>query len=101
MYYYAYIDDITGFCYDVVESDTLINDPLYIILSGLSDYAEYTKCYKIRKKYVNGEWYDTTDLSTEKRCIKPIYVHDDCLKGSYQNTSGGRNDVVLRAVYEV
>lgn len=44
---------------------------------------------------------DVTDLSTEKRCIKPIYVHDDCLKGSYQNTSGGRNDVVLRAVYEV
>lgn len=48
--------------------------------------------------YVGG---DTTDLSTEKRCIKPIYVHDNCLKGSYQNTSGGRNDVVLRAVYEV
>ena len=48
--------------------------------------------------YVGG---DATDLSTEKRCIKPIYVHDDCLKGSYQNTSGGRNDVVLRAVYEV
>lgn len=44
---------------------------------------------------------DVTDLSTEKRCIKPVYVHDDCLKGSYQNTSGGRNDVVLRAVYEV
>lgn len=44
---------------------------------------------------------DATDLSTEKRCIKPIYVHDDCLKGSYQNTSGGRNDVVLRAIYEV
>lgn len=44
---------------------------------------------------------DATDLSTERRCIKPIYVHDDCLKGSYQNTSGGRNDVVLRAVYEV
>lgn len=44
---------------------------------------------------------DVTDLSTEVRCIKPIYVHDDCLKGSYQNTSGGRNDVVLRAVYEV
>lgn len=43
---------------------------------------------------------DATDLSTEKRCIKPIYVHDDCIKGSYQNTSGGRNDVALRAVYE-
>lgn len=48
--------------------------------------------------YVGG---DVTDLSTEKRCIKPVYVHDNCLKGSYQNTSGGRNDVVLRAVYEV
>lgn len=44
---------------------------------------------------------DPADLSTEQRCIKPVYVHDDCLKGSYQNTSGGRNDVVLRAVYEV
>lgn len=50
MYYYAYINDVTGFCYDVVESDIPINDPLYIILSGLSDYAEYMKCYKIRKK---------------------------------------------------
>lgn len=48
--------------------------------------------------YVGG---DATDLSTEKRCIKPIYVHDNCIKGSYQNASGGRNDVVLRAVYEV
>lgn len=48
--------------------------------------------------YVGG---DVTDLSTEKRCIKPIYVHDNCIKGSYQNTSGGRNDVVLRAVYEI
>lgn len=44
---------------------------------------------------------NANDLSTEKRCIKPIYVHDDCIKGSYQNTSGGRNDVVLRAVYEI
>jgi len=48
--------------------------------------------------YVGG---DATDLSTQITVIKPIYVHDDCLKGSYQNTSGGRNDVVLRAVYEV
>lgn len=43
---------------------------------------------------------DANDLSTETRCIKPIYVHDDKLVGSYQNSSGGRNDVVLRAVYE-
>lgn len=43
---------------------------------------------------------DPDDTSTEKRIIKPIYVHDDCIKGSYQNASGDRNDVVLRAVYE-
>ncbi len=44
---------------------------------------------------------DGNNISTEQRCIKPIYVHDDCIKGSYQNTLGGRNDVVLRAIYEV
>lgn len=43
---------------------------------------------------------DVTDTSTEKRIIKVLYVHDDCIKGSYQNASGDRNDVVLRAVYE-
>lgn len=43
---------------------------------------------------------DSTDTSTEKRIIKVLYVHDDCIKGSYQNASGDRNDVVLRAVYE-
>lgn len=43
---------------------------------------------------------DTDNLSTEKRCIKPIYVHDNKIAGSYQNTSAGRNDVVLRAIYE-
>ena len=48
--------------------------------------------------YVGG---DAADLSTQVTVLKPIYVHDDCIKGSYQNTTGGRNDVVLRAVYEV
>lgn len=48
--------------------------------------------------YVGGT---ATDLSTETRCIKPVYVHDNRLEGSYQNTSGGRNDVVLRAIYEI
>lgn len=43
---------------------------------------------------------DPDDTSTEKRIIKPIYVHDDCIKGSYQNASGDRNDVVLRCVME-
>lgn len=44
---------------------------------------------------------DVNNINTEQRCIKPIYVHDNCIKGSYQNTLGGRNDVVLRAVYEI
>ena len=43
---------------------------------------------------------DANDVSTEKRIMKPIYVHDDCIKGSYQNNASTRNDVVLRAVYE-
>ncbi len=40
------------------------------------------------------------NVATEKRIMKPIYVHDDCIKGSYQNDKSERNDVVLRAVYE-
>lgn len=43
---------------------------------------------------------DPNDVDTERRIIKPIYVHDDCIKGSYQNAYDERNDVVLRAVYE-
>lgn len=44
---------------------------------------------------------DVTDTTTEQRCIKPVYIHDDHIEGSYQNNQGGRNDVVLRAVYEI
>lgn len=43
---------------------------------------------------------DPDNTATEKRIIKVIYVHDDCIKGSFQNASGDRSDVVLRAVYE-
>lgn len=41
------------------------------------------------------------DVDTERRIIKPIYVHDDRIEGSYQNASDERNDVVLRAVFEI
>lgn len=44
---------------------------------------------------------NSEDVDTERRIIKPIYVHDDCIKGSYQNASDERNDVVLRAVFEI
>lgn len=40
------------------------------------------------------------DVDTERRIIKPIYIHDNRIEGSYQNASDERNDVVLRAVYE-
>ena len=40
------------------------------------------------------------DVDTERRIIKSIYIHDDCIKGSYNNDKDERNDVVLRAVYE-
>ena len=40
------------------------------------------------------------DVDTERRIIKPIYIHDDRIEGSYQNSYDERADVVLRAVYE-
>lgn len=40
------------------------------------------------------------DVDTERRIIKSIYIHDDCIKGSFNNNKDERNDVVLRAVYE-
>ena len=44
---------------------------------------------------------NTDDVDTERRIIKVIYVHDDCIKGSYQGDADERNDVVLRAVFEI
>lgn len=41
-----------------------------------------------------------SDVNTERRIIKSIYIHDDCIKGSFNNSQDERNDVVLRAVYE-
>ena len=43
---------------------------------------------------------DPKDVDTERRIIKPIYIHDDRIEGSYQGSYDERNDVVLRAVYE-
>lgn len=43
---------------------------------------------------------DPNSTATEKRIIKVLYVHDDCIKGSFQNASDDRNDVCLRAVFE-
>lgn len=43
---------------------------------------------------------DLTVVTSEKRILKGIYVHDDKLVGHAMNNQDTRTDVVLRAVYE-
>lgn len=43
---------------------------------------------------------NVNDVDTERRIIKSIYIHDNCIKGSFNNDKDERNDVVLRAVWE-
>lgn len=43
---------------------------------------------------------DTTDVDTEKRIIKIVYIYNDKITGHSANNKGTRTDVVLRAVYE-
>ena len=54
MFYYAFIEDGTGICYNVAESETELNNSLYIPIPS------YDESYLFRKKYVDGEWVDTT-----------------------------------------
>lgn len=55
MYYYAMIDSRTNICYAVNSSETQVtDDPYYIQIDSLDE------SYIIRKKYVDGEWVDTT-----------------------------------------
>lgn len=43
---------------------------------------------------------DQSNVATESRIIKMIYVHDNKIVGHAANNQGTRSDVVLRAVYE-
>lgn len=43
---------------------------------------------------------NTSDIDTERRIIKQIYISDDKIVGHNTNNLDERNDVVLRAVYE-
>lgn len=43
---------------------------------------------------------NTSDVTTEARIIKRLYVADETLTGYSANNAGTRTDVVLRAVYE-
>ena len=44
---------------------------------------------------------DQTDVSTEKRIMKMLYIYDSKITGHAANDKDTRTDVVLRAVYEI
>lgn len=44
---------------------------------------------------------DQSDVTTESRIIKMIYIYDNKITGHAANNQGVRTDVVLRAVYEL
>lgn len=44
---------------------------------------------------------NVNDVDTERRIIKILYIYDNYIKGSPNNNKDDRNDVVLRAVYEI
>ena len=44
---------------------------------------------------------NVNDVDTERRIMKILYIYDNYIKGSPNNNKGDRNDVVLRAVYEI
>lgn len=44
---------------------------------------------------------DTSDLTTEARIMKKLVVYNNKITGSAANALSNRNDVVLRAVYEI
>lgn len=54
MFYYAVIEDGTGICFNVEQSETAISNPNYIQIDSLD------QSYLYRKKYVNGAWVNTT-----------------------------------------
>ena len=43
---------------------------------------------------------NTEDVTTERRIMKALYIHDNKIVGHVINNKGMRDDVVLRAVYE-
>lgn len=43
---------------------------------------------------------DTSNVDTEKRIMKSLYIHDDKIVGHTINNLSTRTDVVLRAIYE-
>ena len=60
MYYYAIIENGTGICYNLEQSESAISNPYYIQIDS------YDNSYLYRKKYVNGAWVDTTAAEAQQ-----------------------------------
>lgn len=54
MHYYAIIDETTGICHTIEYNEDLLD------YAGWIEIDSYDKNYILRKKYVNGQWEDTT-----------------------------------------
>lgn len=66
MYYYANIDLETGVCIVVEECE----EPWYEGMEGYIPLDDYYKDYEGRKKYVNGEWLDTTPQEAARVALR-------------------------------
>lgn len=75
MYYYAFIDPETGVCLFIEEQDQLCyeGEPYYVLL----DY--YDDNLITRKKYVNGQWVDTTPNEAQREQAKYIGINGEWL----------------------
>ena len=56
MYYYAFLNAVTGVCLDI----EIYNEPMTNLGSQYVQLDSYDVSYIVRKKYVNGEWLDST-----------------------------------------
>lgn len=81
--YYAQITGDTGICYNITESDTEINDSLFILLDS------YDESYLFRKKYVNGEWVDTTTAEAMQYNGHHVGIYNEWL----DNYLGDKSDL--------
>ena len=49
-------------------------------------------------RYIGG---NVNDVDTERRIMKILYIYDNRIVGSPNNSKGDRNDVVLRCIWEI
>ena len=81
MYYYAIIDTETGICHTIEYSDTPLDYEGWIEIDSLD------RNYLIRKKYVNGQWEDTT--------VAEAIAFQSCIEGRHIGLNGEWLDLIL------